>query len=184
MFVLAKLAAVALVLGIVPAALWAAGELPPPQAREDLVRELPAPKISAEEQWRHRVGDVCGWQRHQAKTLGQALRKAVTPADFRLLLDNAIRLSQRSTAIFGRLDAPLTYRREARTLVRLLESENSALEKLADAVEREQRTALMRTIRQIARLDSRIGRIFADFDIARCRAKPAIVPDEDRAPAV
>ena len=181
---LAKLAAVAIVLGIVPAALWAAGELPPPHARDDLVRELPEPKLSAEAEWRQRVGDVCGWQRRQAKALGKAFRQAVTPADFQLLLDNAIRLGERSTGIFSRLPAPLTYRREARTLVRLFRSENDALKQLADAAKGERRRAFVHAVRRISRVEERIGRLFADFDIERCKAKPVALPDEDRAPSV
>jgi hypothetical protein len=182
--VLAKLAAVALVLGIVPAALWAAGELPPPQAREDLVRDLPEPELSAEEEWRQQVGDLCGWQRKQAKTLGKAYRNAVTPADFQLLLENEIRLNERSTAIFRRLRAPLTYRREARTLLRLLRREDAALKRLAEAVDRQSRAAFIRALRNVARMETSIGRVISQFDIDGCRARPVTAPDEDRAPSV
>jgi hypothetical protein len=182
--VLAKLAAVALVLGIVPAALWAAGELPPPQARVDLVRDLPEPELSAEEEWRQRVADLCGWQRKQARALGKAYRNAATPADFQLLLDNEIRLNERSTAIFRRLRAPLTYRREARTLLRLLQREDVALKRLAEAADGQSRAAFIRALRNIARVETRIGRVFSEFDIDGCRAKPVAAPDEDRAPAV
>jgi hypothetical protein len=168
----------------VPAALWATGNLPPPHAREDLVSQLSVPKLSAEEEWRQHVGAICGWQRKQVRTLGKAFRRAVTPADFQLLLDNAIRLGERSTGIFERLRAPLTYRREARTLVRLFRRDNAALRRLADAADRQNRAALLRAFRQIARIETRISRIFVQFDIDRCRVKPVAVPDEGRAPIV
>ena len=77
--VLVKLVVVAFALGVVPAALWATGNLPPPHAREDLVSQLSVPKLSAEEEWRQHVGAICGWQRKQVRTLGKAFRRAVTP---------------------------------------------------------------------------------------------------------
>jgi hypothetical protein len=182
--VLVKLAAVVLVLGIVPAALWAAGDLPLPQAREDLVPSLSGPELSPENAWRQRVGAICGWQRKQARTLGKAFRKVATPADLELLLDNAIRLGERSAAIFRRLDPPLTYRREARTLRRLFHRENVALREFADATEEQNRAAFVHGLREIAEVDGRIGQIFTELGIDECRTKPLAVPDEGRTPIV
>jgi hypothetical protein len=182
--VLVKLAAVALVLGIVPAALWAAGDLPVPQAREDLVPSLSSPELSPENEWRQRVGAICGWQRKQTKTLGKAFRKVVTPADLELLLENAIRLGERSEAIFRRLHPPLTYRREARTLRRLFHRENTALRRFADAMETQNRGAFLHGLQEVARVDARIGQTFTQLGIDECRTKPLAVPDEGRAPIV
>jgi hypothetical protein len=182
--VLVKLVVVAFALGVVPAALWATGNLPPPHARQDVVPFLSRPKPKAEEAWRQRVGVICGWHRKQARSLGRAYGKAVTPADFQLLLENEIRLNERSTAIFRRLRAPLAYRREARTLVRLLRREDAALKRLAATAGQPNRAALVRALRHIARAEVRIGRIFTQFDIDRCQAKPGTAPDEDRAPSV
>jgi hypothetical protein len=182
--VLVKIAAVVLVLAIVPAALWVAGGLPLPHARQDLVSVLPEPKRSPEAAWRQRVGSICGWQRKQVRTLGKAFRRAATPADVQLLLESAIRLGERSTEIFRRLDAPLTYRREARTLLLLWHRENDALKEFAAAAERQNRAAFAYRMRVIARLDFRISRIFARLDVDGCTRKPVRVLDEDRAPIV
>lgn len=182
--VLVRIAAVLFVLGIVPAALWAAGDLPLPHARQDLVPYLPEPKASAENTWRKQVGAICGWQRKQVRTLGKAFRRAATPADVQLLLEGAIRLGERSAAIFGRLDAPLTYRREARRLLYLFRRENETLKEFAEAAEEQNRAAFLHGIRHIARLDAAISRIFTGLEIAPCKGKPVIVPEREGAGVV
>ena len=177
---LPKLVTLVFVLGVVPGALWATGQLPPPHAREDLVSSLSPHKPDAETEWLQRVGAICVWERKRARALGKAFHRATTPADVRLLLESAIHLSERSAAVFKRLEAPFAYRREARTLRRLFRRERAAMRRAREAVEQQNRTAFFRALRALAEADAEGSRILGDLGVDGCGVKPVSVPERER----
>src|SRR4051794_29348349 len=95
----AKVCAFVFVLGIVPATLWLAGFLPPPEARSDVVASETR-RTSEETAWRTRMGAICGWERKQGRALEKAFRRASSPADVQILFQEAIRLSDESLGMF------------------------------------------------------------------------------------
>jgi hypothetical protein len=177
--VLSRLAAVVLVLGIVPAAVFATGQLPLRQREEGVVPYMPR-TVSPEEQWRDRMGVICGWEKEQAKSLERAFRRASTVADVQLLFEHAIHLGERSSAIFGRLRVPLAYRREARELRGLLRAKRNALEGLLEALRAGKRPAFFRAARRLAAADVRSSRLLTQLGIAGCGVKPVSVPERER----
>jgi hypothetical protein len=176
---IAKLAAFAVVVGVVPAALWLAGLLPPPEARSDVVAGE-SRTTSEETAWRSRVGAICGWERKQARALEKAFRRASSPADFQLLFQEAIRLSDESLGIFKRLDTPLEYRREARTLRRLSWQERTATKHALEAFKEGKRAAFARAIRALVAVDSKSSNLLAQLGIDGCKVKPVTVPQGSR----
>jgi hypothetical protein len=177
--VLSRLAGVALVLGIVPAAVFATGQFPLPQ-REEGVVPYPTRTLSAEEEWRDRMSVICGWEKEQAKSLERAFRRASTVADVQLLFEHAIHLGERSSAIFGRLRVPVAYRGEARGLRGLLRTKRNALEALLDALHAGKRPAFFRAARRLAAADVRSSRILTQLGIDGCGAKPVSLPERER----
>jgi hypothetical protein len=177
--VLWKLAAVALVLGIVPAAVLATGQLPTRQREEGVVPYTPR-TVSAEEEWRERMGVICGWEKKQARSLGRAFRHASTLADVQLLFEHAIGLGERSSAIFGRLRVPLAYRREARELRGLLRTKRNALEALLDSLRAGKRGAFFQAANRLADADLRSSRLLTQLGIDGCVVKPVSVPERER----
>lgn len=178
--VVSRVAAIVFVLGVIPASLWVAGVLPPEQARDDLVA-FEARTTSAEEEWRARVGTICGWERRQNRAFERAFRKASTPADVQLLFEAAIRLSDESLAIFGRLETPLQYRGEARTLRRLLREERNGIKNALDALNAGQRAAFLRSIRAFIEADAKSSRLLVELGIDGCKVQPVTVPEGERA---
>ncbi len=175
-----RVAAVVFVLGVIPASLWAAGALPPEQAREDLV-PFESRTTSAEEEWRARVGTICGWEQRQNRAFERAFRGAATLADVQLLFEAAIRLSDESLAIFGRLETPLQYRGEARTLRRLIRQERSGIKGALDALNAGQRAAFLRSVRDFVAADAKSSRLLVELGIDGCKVKPVTVPEGERA---
>lgn len=176
---LSRLAAVVLVLGIVPAAVLATGQLPLRQ-REEGVVPYTARTVSAEEEWRDRMSVICGWEKEQAKSLERAFRRASTVADVELLFEQAIHLGERSSAIFGRLRVPLAYRRETRELSGLLRAKRNALEALLDALRAGKRPAFFRAARRLVAVDLRSSRLLTQLGIDGCGLKPVSVPERER----
>jgi hypothetical protein len=181
--VASRVAAIAFVLGVIPVSLWVAGVLPPEPARDDLVA-FESRTTSAEEQWRARVGTICGWERQQGRAFERAFRKASTPADVRLLFEAAVRLSEESLDIFGRLETPLQYRGEARTLRRLLREERNGIKNALDALNAGQRAVFVRSIRAFVEADAKSSRLLVELGIAGCKVQPVTVPEGDGAKIV
>jgi hypothetical protein len=178
--VVLRVAAIIFVLGVIPASLWVAGVLPPEPAREDLVA-FESRTTSAEEEWRSRVGTICGWERRQSRAFERAFSKASTPADVQLLFEAAVRLSDESLAIFSRLEPPLQYRGEARTLRRLLRQERDGIKDALDAFDAGQRAAFLRSIRNFVEADVKSSRLLAELGIDGCQVRPVTVPESERA---
>jgi hypothetical protein len=176
---LARLAAVVLVLGAVPATLFAAGQLPLPE-REQGVVPYETRTLSAETQWREHVNAICAWEKKQAKTLVRAFRRARTRADVELLLQHAIRLGEQSSAIFGRLHPPLVYRREATTLRRVFRSERAALANLLDAFRVGNRAAFYSAAKRLVAADQRSTRLLTELGVDGCGVRPIAVPERER----
>jgi hypothetical protein len=177
--VIAKVAAFLFVVGVAPAALWLAGLLPPPEARSDVVA-YEARTTSDETAWRNRVSAICGWERKQGRALGKAFRKASSPVHFQLLFQEAIRLSDESLAIFKRLDTPLEYRREARSLQRLSWQERTAIRHALEAFKQGRRAAFVRAIRALVAVDSKSSSLLTQLGIDGCNVKPVTVPQGGR----
>jgi hypothetical protein len=175
----AKVSAFVIVVGIVPATLWLAGFLPPPDARSDVVASETR-TISEESAWRTRMGAICGWERKQGRALEKVFRRASSPADVRLLFQEAIRLSDESLAMFKRLDTPLEYRREARTLQRLSWQERMAIKHALEAFKDGKRAAFVRAIRALVAADSKTSRLLAQIGIGGCNVRPVTVPQGSR----
>jgi hypothetical protein len=177
--VLAKLAIVVVVLGAVPGALFVAGALPIPEQREDIVVSETRTR-SDEELWRDRVGAICARAKEQAKALKRVFRRIYTPAEAVALLDNVLRLSTESNAIFRRLRPPFAFRREARTLRSLFRREEEALAELVRAARHGRRGAFFAAARELADVEARSSRLLADVGVAGCTVKPATVPNRER----
>jgi hypothetical protein len=171
----ARIAAAVLVVGVVPGALWVTGLLPPPEARSDVV-PFESRTTSEQAAWSNRVNAICGWERKQVRALRKAFRRASSPADVEFLFKAAIRLSDESVAMFKRLDAPLEYRREVRTLQRLFRQERRSIEQALEAFKKRQSVAFMRAIRRLAATDERTTRILAQLGADGCRVQPITVP--------
>ncbi len=175
----AKLAAFVFVVGVIPATLWVTGLLPPPEARSDIVASE-ARATPEETAWRQRVGAICVWERKQGRALEKAFRKASSPADVQLLFQEAIRLSDESLAMFKRLDTPLEYGREARTLQRLSWQERTAIKHALAAFKDGKRAAFIRAIRALVAADSKSSGLLAQLGIDGCDVKPVTVPQGSR----
>jgi hypothetical protein len=178
--VASRVAAIVFALGVIPASLWVAGVLPPEQAREDLV-PFESRTTSAEEEWRARVGTICGWERRQNRAFERAFRKASTLRDVQLLFEAAIRLSDESLAIFSRLETPLEYKGEARTLRRLLGQERNGIKGALDALNAGQRAAFLRSIRDFIEADTKSSRLLVALGIDGCKVQPVTVTEGDQA---
>jgi hypothetical protein len=170
---------VVFVLGVIPASLWAAGALPPDRARQNLV-PFESQTTSAEEQWKAKVGTLCGWERRQGRAFQRAFRRASTPADVQLLFEAAIRLSDESLAIFARLETPLEYRAEARTLRRLLREERNGIEHALDALNAGRRAAFFKSVRAFVAADTKSSRLLVELGIDGCKVQPVTVPQGSR----
>jgi hypothetical protein len=175
--VLVKLAAAAVVLGIVPVALIVAGGLPS-GPRADVV-PFETRTVGAEEQWRERVGAICKWEMKQGKAFNRAFRRA-TVADGELLFKSLIRFNDESTAIFARLEAPLEFRRESKDVVRYLRQQSVALGDALRAFRDRRRAALVRSLRRFARAHARIDGLLVDLGVGGCGEQPITVPDANR----
>jgi hypothetical protein len=171
----ARIAAAVIVVGVVPGALWVTGLLPPPEARSDVV-PFESRTISEQATWSNRVSAICGWERKQVRALQKAFRGASSPADVEFLFKAAIRLSDESVAMFRRLDAPLEYRREIRTLQRLFRQERRAIEQALDAFKERRSAAFMRAIRRLVASDARTTRLLRQLGADGCRVRPITVP--------
>jgi hypothetical protein len=178
-----RLAAAIFVLGVIPASLWAAGVLPPDEPRQDLV-PFESRTTSADAEWRARVGTICRWERQQGREFTRAYRRASSPADIELLFEAAIRLTDESLAIFNRLDAPLQYRAEARTLRRLLREERDGIQGALEALNAGRRAAFFKSVRTFVAADTKSSRLLVELGIAGCKVQPVTVPEGERARVV
>jgi hypothetical protein len=175
----AKLAAFVFVVGVIPAMLWVTGLLPPPEARSDIVAS--EPRTTPEETaWRDRVSAICGWERKQGRALEKAFRRASSPVDVEFLFKAAIDLSDESLAIFKRLDTPLEYRREARTLESLFWQERMAIKHALEAFKDRRRAAFTRAVRALVAADAKSSRLLAQLGVDGCNVKPVTVPQGSR----
>jgi hypothetical protein len=177
---LARIAAGVVVVGMVPGALWLKGFLPPPEARSDIVayetRTTPEEKA-----WRNHVSAICGWERKQGRALQKAFRQASSPADVQLLFREGIRLGDESIGMFNRLDTPLEYQREARTLKRLFRLERKNLERALEAFKHGRRGAFVRAIRQFVAADAKSSQLLVQLGVKGCgNVKPVTLPQGQR----
>ena len=175
---LPKILAAVVVVAVVPVALVAFGDLPAEQ-RNDLVVSETRP-VDAEGLWRDRVSSICRWQRKQGKLFRKAFRYAATPVDVEFALKSAMRFLDESRAIFGRLDPPFEFQREARTFVRLLRSERGSLAALLKAFRERKRAAFEHNLRRVLRADARATNLLKQLGGAGCHAKPVTVPNRER----
>jgi hypothetical protein len=178
--VFSRLAAVVFVLGVVPGSLWLGGVLPPPDSRGDIVPHE-SRTIGAEEEWRDHVGAICEWERQQGRAFKKAFRRAWSPADIEFQFNAALRLSDKSLAIFNRLDTPFEYRREARTLRRLFWEERMGIKDARDAFKVRRRGAFLRSVRRFVAADAKSSRLLAELGVAGCNVEPVSVPESERA---
>jgi len=177
---LAKIAAGMVVVGMVPGALWLAGLLPPPEARSDVVA-YDSRTTSDERLWRDHVSAICRWERKQGRALENAFRRASSPADVHLLFREALRLGDESIGMFNRLDTPLEYERETRTLTRLFRQEHRNLERALEAFKHGRRAAFLRAIRGFSAADARSTRLLVQLGVEGCGdVKPVTLPQGHR----
>ena len=177
---LARIAAGLVVVGMVPGTLWLAGLLPPPEARSDLVayesRTTPEETV-----WRAHVSAICRWERKQGRALAKAFRRASSPADVQLLFREGLRLGDESIGMFKRLDTPLEYQREARTLKRLFREEHRNLEQALEAFKHARRGAFLRAIRRFAAADAKSTQLLVQLGVEGCgNVKPVTLPQGQR----
>ena len=175
-----RLAGVIFVLGVVPGSLWLGGVLPPPDSREDIV-PYESRAIGAEEEWRDHVGAICAWERQQGRAFKKAFRRAWSPADIEFQFNAALRLSDKSLAIFNRLDTPFEYRREAHTLRRLFWEERMGIKNARDAFKERRRGAFLRSVRRFVVADVKSSRLLAELGVAGCNVEPVSIPESERA---
>ena len=175
-----RLAAVVFVLGVVPGSLWLGGVLPPPDSRRDIV-PYESRTIGAEEGWRDHVSAICEWERQQGRAFNKAFRRAWSPADIEFQFNAALRLSDKSLAIFNRLDTPFEYRREARTLRRLFWEERMGIKNARDAFKERRRGAFLRGVRRFVAADVKSSRLLAELGVAGCNVEPVSIPESERA---
>jgi hypothetical protein len=178
--VVSRLAAVIFVLGVVPGSVWLGGVLPPPDSREDIV-PYESRAIGAEEEWRDHVGAICAWERQQGRAFKKAFRRAWSPADIEFQFNAALRLSDKSLAIFNRLDTPFEYRREAHTLRRLFWEERMGIKNARDAFKERSRGAFLRSVRRFVAADVKSSRLLAELGVAGCNVEPVSIPESERA---
>jgi hypothetical protein len=175
----ARIAAGVVVVGVVPGALWVTGLFPLPEARSDVVayesRTTPEDKA-----WRDHVGEICRWERKQGSALEKAFRRASSPADVELLFREGLRLGDESLGMFNRLDTPLEYQREARTLRRLFREERRNLERALEAFKHGRRAAFIRAIRRFAAADAKSTQLLVQLGVDGCNVKPVILPQGAR----
>lgn len=177
---LARIAAGVVVVGVVPVALWLAGLLPLPEARSDVVA-YESRTTPEEKAWRDRVSAICGWERKQGRAFEKAFRHASSPADVQFLFKEAIRLGDESIGMFNRLDTPLEYRREARTLKRLFREEHRNLEEALEAFKYFRRRAFLRAIRRFAAADAKSTQLLVQLGVEGCgNVKPVTLPQGQR----
>ena len=176
---LARIAAGVVVVGMVPAALWVTGLLPPPEARSDVVA-YEARTTSEETVWRNHVGEICRWERKQGRALEKAFRRASSPADVQLLFREGLRMGQESLGMFNRLDTPLEYEREVRTLKRLFREERRNLERALEAFKHGRRAAFVRAIHRFAAADAKSTRLLVQLGVDGCNVKPVTLPQGQR----
>ena len=177
---LARFAAGVVVVGVVPVALWLTGLLPIPEARSDVVA-YESRTTSEEAVWRDQVGAICGWERKQGRALEKAFRRASSPVDVELLFKEGLRLGDESLGMFNRLDTPLEYEREARTLNRLFRDEHRNLEEALEAFKRLRRGAFVRAIRRFAAADAKSTRLLVQLGVDSCgNVKPVTLPQGQR----
>jgi hypothetical protein len=177
---LARIAAGVVVVGVVPGALWLAGLLPLPEARSDVVAY--ETRTTPEEQaWRQRVSAICGWERKQGRALQKAFRHASSPADVQLLFREGLRLGEESIGMFNRLDTPLEYQREARTLKRLFRLERRNLARALEAFKHRRRGAFLRAVRRFAAADAKSTQLLVQLGVDGCgNVKPVTLPQGQR----
>jgi hypothetical protein len=173
----------ALVLGAVPAALWLGGGLPIPEERTDVVAATTAP-LTAEEQWVAQVNTICAWEEKRGRTLQRAFRRVYTRADFAIVFQSALTYGEESLAIFGRLQPPLTYRREAREIKALIRSEQADLRSALQAFLRGRRTAFLTAMRRAFAADLHSSRMLYELGATRCAPRPPELPRRPRARVV
>jgi hypothetical protein len=177
---LARIAAGVVVIGMVPGALWLAGLLPPPEARSDVVA-YQSRTTPEETLWRNHVGEICRWERKQGRALEKAFRHASSPADVELLFREGLRLGDESIGMFNRLETPLEYRREARTLKRLFKEERGSLERALEAIEGGRRGPFLRAVRRFVDADAESTRLLAQLGVEGCgNVKPVTLPQGQR----
>jgi hypothetical protein len=174
---------IALVLGVVPGALWLGGGLPLPEQRDDLVAATSTP-LSSEDEWVARVNVICRWEQKRAKTLRRAFRGVTTRADFALVFQSALNYGEESLAIFARLHPPLTYRREAREIKALVRREQTSLRAALAAFERGDRSAFIHAMARSAEADARSSRMLYQLGATTCAPRPAELPQQPRASIV
>jgi hypothetical protein len=177
---LARIAAGVVVVGVVPGALWLAGLFPLPDARSDVVayesRTTPEEAV-----WRNRVSAICGWERKQGRALQKAFRHASSPADVQLLFREGLRLGDESIGMFNRLETPLEYRREARTIKRLFRLERKNLEQALEAFKHGRRGPFLRAIRQFVAADAKSTELLVQLGVDGCgNVKPVTLPQGQR----
>ena len=164
---------------MVPAALWVTGLLPPPEARSDVVA-YESRTTSEETVWRNHVGEICRWERKQGRALEKAFRRASSPADVQLLFREGLRMGQESLGMFNRLDTPLEYKREVRTLKRLFREEGRNLERALEAFKHGRRAAFVRAIHRFAAADAKSTRLLVQLGVDGCNVKPVTLPQGQR----
>jgi hypothetical protein len=82
--------------------------------------------------------------------------------------------------MFKRLDTPLEYRRDARTLQRLSWQERKAIKHALEAFKDGKRAAFVRAIRALVVADSKSSNLLAQLGIDGCNVKPVSVPQGSR----
>jgi hypothetical protein len=177
---LARIAAGVVVVGMVPGALWLAGLLPPPEARSDVVA-YDSRTTSDEALWREHVSEICRWERKQGRALEKAFRRASSPADVQLLFREGLRMGDESIGMFNRLDTPLEYERETRTLKRLFREEHRNLNGALEAFKHARRAAFLRAIRRFAAADAKSTKLLVQLGVDGCgNVKPVTLPQGQR----
>jgi hypothetical protein len=173
----------ALVLGAVPAALWLGGSLPIPEQRTDVVATTTAP-LTAEQEWVARVNTICAWEQKRGKALQRAFRRVYTRADFAIVFQSALNDGEESLAIFGRLEPPLTYRREARDIKTLVRREHASLRSALQAFLRGGRKAFFRSMQRAIASDLRSSHMLYELGATQCVPRPPDLPHQPRVPIV
>ena len=90
-------------------------------------------------------------------------------------------MGDESIGMFNRLETPLEYRRETRTLKRLFREERRNLKRALEAFKHGRRAPFLRAIRRFAAADVKSTRLLVQLGVDSCgNVKPVTLPQGQR----
>jgi len=130
----------------------------------------------ATSEWMHRVGQICGWARPQARRLMRSARRVRTFEDATEWVDEMTVLSARMNAVFRRLPPPRDRASERSRILRLTRTEDQLGEDLKRSLREGRGRAFFHLAIRMETIDRRIGLILGDLGIDGCGPGPREKP--------